>query len=234
MSGNFQRRHTETWLSLSPVNSRAHPVAAAPLELHPGELGHQVALGRPDVAEVAGAVPDAAVGLVRVVVRRALLGRQVVGVETDVVLARRGRAPPAWPGGNRRMPGTPSSTTNRPPGARWRAALRKHATCSAWVRRFPMLFQTDVDERELAGHAGRGHVADHHGDVGPLPVQLVGHRLRQLDPADRARHGRASGAATRPVPIASSRAAPSPASPARNDTAGSSTCGVNIKADDWS
>ena len=40
------------------------------------------------------------------------------------------------------MPGIHSSTTNRPPGARWRAALRKQATCSAWVRRFPMLFHT--------------------------------------------------------------------------------------------
>jgi len=32
-----------------------------------------------------------------------------------------------------------ASITKRPPGARWRAALRKHAACSAWVGRLPML-----------------------------------------------------------------------------------------------
>ena len=44
----------------------------------------------------------------------------------------------------------------------------------------------------------------------------------------------ASGIATRPVPIASSRAGPSPASPARKSTAGSSTSGANMKAEDSS
>jgi hypothetical protein len=43
-----------------------------------------------------------------------------------------------------------------------------------------------------------------------------------------------SGIATRPVPMASSRAAPSPATAARKSTAGSRTSGSNMKADDWS
>ncbi len=47
---------------------------------------------------------------------------------------------------------------------------------------------------------------------------------------------RASGTATRPVPTASSSARPSPASAARNSTAGSRTSGANMPAEtsSWS
>ena len=45
-------------------------------------------------------------------------------------------------GGSRRRSGTQSSTTNRPPGSRWRAALAKQATCWSWVVRFEIVLKT--------------------------------------------------------------------------------------------
>lgn len=59
--------------------------------------------------------------------------------------------------------------TNRPPGFRCRAALRKHSTCSSWVRRLAMLFQTRYTQGRLV-------------DLAP---QLRHHRLREFDSGDR-------------------------------------------------
>jgi len=55
---------------------------------------------------------------------------------------RRGQTVAWCPGGRRRRSGTQSSITKRPPGARCRAALRKQATCSAWVSRLEIVLNT--------------------------------------------------------------------------------------------
>ena len=46
------------------------------------------------------------------------------------------------PGGSRRSSGTKTSITNRPPGSRCAATLRKHATCSSCVVRFVIVLKT--------------------------------------------------------------------------------------------
>lgn len=58
------------------------------------------------------------------------------------------------------MPGTFNSTTKRPPGARCQAVLRKHCTCSSWVRRLAILFLTTYTSENCPGGAGRGRVND--------------------------------------------------------------------------
>src|SRR3954469_20957289 len=65
----------------------AVPVGEAVLAIEPGESGHQIALGGPDVAEVARTVPRRAVGPGPVVVRGAALADEIVGVEPEVPLA---------------------------------------------------------------------------------------------------------------------------------------------------
>src|SRR6266508_1389935 len=65
----------------------AVPIGESVFEFQSGQLRHEVALGRPDVAEVPGAVTRGPVGLAPVVVRRALLRAEVVGVEHDVAVA---------------------------------------------------------------------------------------------------------------------------------------------------
>jgi hypothetical protein len=72
-------------VALAVVGERpTTPVGISVLELHAGELGHEIAFGWPDVAEVARPVAHIAVRLVPVVVGCALLGGEVVGVKADV------------------------------------------------------------------------------------------------------------------------------------------------------
>ena len=85
------------------------------------------------------------------------------------------------------MLGIHSSTTNCPPGARWRAAFRKHSHLLVLRTQVADAVPHDVDERELTRNGRRGHVPDDHRQLlrGHLPPQLVGHRLRQLDAGHR-------------------------------------------------
>jgi hypothetical protein len=46
------------------------------------------------------------------------------------------------PGGSLRSSGTPTSMTKHPPGSRWRATFRKHATCASCVVRFMIVLNT--------------------------------------------------------------------------------------------
>jgi hypothetical protein len=87
----------------------------------------------------------------------------------------------------------------------------------------------EVDERELSLDTPRRHVSSHRLD--PLGTGLLTqagqHGLELSMPRPRS----ASGSAIRPVPIANSRAAPSPASSAGVSTAGATTVGSNIPAE---
>ncbi len=149
-----------------------------------GELRHQIALGRPDVAEVAGAVRHGAVGVPSIVMGRALLGGHVVGVEADVVLpdveghgCLTGREAPD--GGNPQLDDEPPA---RDEVARRVAEAGDLLLLSAQV---PDAVPDQVHQRELPGHRGGRHVADDDGDVAALAVQLIDHRLRQLDAGHR-------------------------------------------------
>ena len=74
----------------------------------------------------------------------------------------------------------------------------------------------EIDERELPGTVLVAMSPTTTGMSGPLPVELVDHRLRKLDAAHRDAT-LDQGMATRPVPIANSSAGPSPASSAGID-----------------
>src|SRR5690348_18469620 len=63
---------------------RAVPPGHPAFELEAGQLRHQVALGRPHVAEVVHPVTRRPVGVEPVMVRGALLVDDVVGVEAEV------------------------------------------------------------------------------------------------------------------------------------------------------
>ena len=69
------------------------------------------------------------------------LSRDVVLVETPARIADV-EARKVSPGGSRRSSGTPTSMTKQPPGSRWAATLRKHATCAACVVRFMIVLKT--------------------------------------------------------------------------------------------
>lgn len=130
------------------------------------------------------------------------------------------------------MPGTHSSTTKRPPGDRWRAALLKHCTCSSWVHRLPMLFHTTYTSENRPGTVV---VAMSPVTTGSSSADTL-RRSRSTIGCDSSipvtgTPRAASGIATRPVPIASSSAGPDPASRARKSTAGSRTSGANISAE---
>ncbi len=135
-------RQTDTWLSLVARKRTSAPVGRAGLELETGELRHQVALGRPEVAEVSDPVADASrprrggSGATRTA------GRPGRRCRRPGAPRRGSSGPPPAPAASRWMGGTQRSMTKRPPGRRWCAALRKHCTCSACVRRLEMLFQT--------------------------------------------------------------------------------------------
>lgn len=120
---------------------RAAPVGVAGFEFHARDLGHQVALGGPDVTEVPRAVPNRAVIAAPVVVRRALLRRQVVGVEDQVVAVdgdryrRLARRKPA-DGWHPQFDDEPAA------GAQVSGGIAEALDLRAWVRRFAMLFHT--------------------------------------------------------------------------------------------
>ena len=126
----------------SAVNSAPGPVGVPRLQLESRQPGHQVQLGRPDVAVRAAAEPGLLVSSKRDVVRDDVLAQDVVGVDEQVPRLADTSTVASRSGGSRRRSGTQSSTTNRPPGSRCRAALRKHATCSSWVSRLEMVLKT--------------------------------------------------------------------------------------------
>lgn len=63
---------------------RCDPVLCTALELHPGELRHEIELTGPDIAVVVCPTAVGSVGLSGEVVRARLLTHQVVGVEAQV------------------------------------------------------------------------------------------------------------------------------------------------------
>src|SRR4051812_40757962 len=92
--------------------------------------------------------------------------------------------------------------------------------------------EDEVDEREVAVHARRGHVAAR-ASIRSAPgfSRRRASMASELSmPATRTPRS-ASGSAIRPVPIANSTAAPSPASSASRSTAGPSTRGSNMLAE---
>ena len=88
----------------------------------------------------------------------------------------------------------------------------------------------EIDERESPGHRAVRHVTDDDRDVGPLFRSLSTMGCESSMPLTGMPRS-ARGMATRPVPIASSSAAPSPARSDRKRTAGSRTSGANMKAE---
>ena len=115
----------------------ALPAAPALAEAEARHLGHEVELGRPDVAERPRAVLDPPVD-------------DVKWCEISPWFATSYSSIPQWrspmsnttavaPSGSRRRSGIRHSITKHPPGARCRAALRNAATCPACVVRFSIV-----------------------------------------------------------------------------------------------
>ena len=63
------------------------PVGNTTFEFQPSEGGHEVTFGRPQIAEVSSLVPNGAIRVASVMVRRAALRRRVIGIESQVSLA---------------------------------------------------------------------------------------------------------------------------------------------------
>ena len=121
--------------------------------------------------------------------------------------------------------------TNLPPALRCRAALRKHSTCSCWVRRLLMLFHTRYTSENSPGTVVVAMSPARTGTVAPSALRrswatMGADSSIPVTGTPRA----ASGMATRPVPMANSSAAPDPARRARKSTAGSRTSGANRSA----
>ncbi len=122
----------------------------------------------------------------RVVVRGPALRRQVVGVEAQVSLAhleRDGDLSRRHPADRRhpQLDHEPAAGSQVP--GRVAEALDLLLLRAQVGDRVP----DQVDERELAGHPGRRHVAhdDRDGALVDLAPQLRDHRCRELDPRDR-------------------------------------------------
>ena len=127
--------------------------AGSPEMFAPDVLGPTVDL----LAELAGeqAALELAIGTGRVALPLSQCGVRVHGIELSPAMAARLRAKPGAgdvgvtvngrtvsPGGSRRSAGTSTSMTKQPPGSRWAATLRKHATWSSCDVRFSIVLYT--------------------------------------------------------------------------------------------
>lgn len=102
--------------------------------------------------------------------------------------------------------GTQASTTRRPPAARWRPALAKHATWACWSGRAKIVLNARTTRAKRAAGVGGGEVPQHHRDaVAAWPglasslATISGRRFDavDLDAALEQRTGQAPGARSR-------------------------------------
>ena len=123
----------------------ALPSAPAVDEVQAGELCHEVELARPHVAERDGAPLEGAVDKLEVVRDQPCVATWYSSKPHRFCSVYSGRMVSPW--GSRCRSGTMTSIPNRPSGCRWRAALRKQATCAAWLVRF-IRVEDQIDEGE--------------------------------------------------------------------------------------
>ena len=125
--------------------------------------------------------------------------------------------------------------TKHPPGWRCAAALRKHATCAAWVVRLLIVLKT----RYTSVNGPSTVVVEKSPIVTPMSSPPGFARILATIAFDMsipwtATPRRDSGSAILPVPTANSSAGPSPARSARKSTVGSTASALNISAEDSS
>ena len=136
---------TETCWRLSLVNGSRVPAGPAVAEAHAGELGHQVELGRPDVAERDRVRSTPAVDALEVVRDRAP-GRRRRTRRCPSASSLASNTTDRSPGGSSRSSGRTTSITKQPPGSRCAAAFRKQATCAVLGGEVHDRVEDEVDE----------------------------------------------------------------------------------------